>query len=64
MPTEPRVLAVIPARWASSRFPGKPLANIVGVPMIQRVVKQAQKAKYITEVIVATDDSRIFNLVK
>ena len=63
MPTEPRVLAVIPARWASSRFPGKPLANIVGMPMIQRVVKQAQKAKYITEVIVATDDSRIFDLV-
>jgi len=63
MPTEPRVLAIIPARWASSRFPGKPLANIVGVPMIQRVVKQAQKAKYITEVIVATDDSRIFDLV-
>ena len=63
MPTEPRVLAVIPARWASSRFPGKPLANIVGMPMIQRVLKQAQKAKYITEVIVATDDSRIFDLV-
>ena len=63
MPTEPRVLAIIPARWASSRFPGKPLANIVGMPMIQRVVKQAQKAKYITEVIVATDDSRIFDLV-
>jgi len=63
MPTEPRVLAIIPARWSSSRFPGKPLANILGVPMIQRVVKQAQKAKYITEVIVATDDSRIFDLV-
>ena len=63
MPTEPRVLAIIPARWASSRFPGKPLANILGVPMIQRVIKQAQKAKYITEVIVATDDSRIFDLV-
>ncbi|MEC9422799.1 MAG: NTP transferase domain-containing protein, partial [Nitrospinota bacterium] len=63
MPTEPKVLAIIPARWASSRFPGKPLANIVGMPMIQRVVKQAQKAKYITEVIVATDDSRVFDLV-
>jgi len=63
MPTEPRVLAVIPARWASSRFPGKPLANIVGVPMIQRVLRQVQKAKCITEVIVATDDSRIFDLV-
>lgn len=63
MPTEPRVLAIIPARWASSRFPGKPLTNIVGIPMIQRVVNQAQKAKCITEVIVATDDSRIFDLV-
>jgi 3-deoxy-manno-octulosonate cytidylyltransferase (CMP-KDO synthetase) len=63
MPTEPRVLAVIPARWASTRFPGKPLVKIVGVPMIQRVVKQVQKAKFITEVIVATDDSRIFDLV-
>ena len=63
MPTEPRVLAVIPARWASSRFPGKPLVKIVGVPMIQIVVKQVQKAKFITEVIVATDDSRIFDFV-
>lgn len=63
MPTDPKVLAVIPARWASSRFPGKPLANIVGMPMVQRVVRQTQKAKYISEVIVATDDSRIFDLV-
>ena len=63
MLTEPRVLAVIPARWASSRFPGKPLANIVGVPMIQRVVSQTQKAKCVTEVIVATDDMRILKVV-
>ncbi|MEK9630120.1 MAG: 3-deoxy-manno-octulosonate cytidylyltransferase [Nitrospinota bacterium] len=63
MPTEPRVLAVIPARWASSRFPGKPLANIAGVPMIQRVVERTNQAKSVSEVIVATDDTRILELV-
>jgi len=64
MLTEPRVLVVIPARWASSRFPGKPLANIAGIPMIQRVVEQAEKAKCVSEVLVATDDSRILDFVK
>ena len=63
MHTETRVLVVIPARWASSRFPGKPLANIAGVPMIQRVMCQAQKAKCVTEVIVATGDTRILETV-
>ena len=64
MLTEPRVLVVIPARWASSRFPGKPLANIAGIPMIQRVVAQANKANCASEVIVATDDLRILDFVK
>ena len=64
MRTEPRVLVIIPARWASSRFPGKPLANIAGIPMIQRVAAQANKATCASEVIVATDDLRISDFVK
>ena len=63
MPTEPKVLVIIPARWASSRFPGKPLAKIGGIPMIQRVIAQADKAECASEVIVATDDSRILDFV-
>jgi 3-deoxy-manno-octulosonate cytidylyltransferase (CMP-KDO synthetase) len=63
MPADPKVIAVIPARWASSRFPGKPLALIKGKPMIQWVFEQASKAKSISEVIVATDDIRILETV-
>jgi 3-deoxy-manno-octulosonate cytidylyltransferase (CMP-KDO synthetase) len=63
MPTESRAVAIIPARWASSRFPGKPLALIKKKPMIQWVVERAQKASRISEVIVATDDDRIFDAV-
>jgi len=64
MPPDPKVIAVIPARWASSRFPGKPLAVIRGKPMIQWVAEQAGKARFVSEVIVATDDDRIFAAVK
>ncbi len=56
-----RVGAVIPVRYASSRFPGKPLAKIAGIPMIDRVYGQVIKASTIDRVIVATDDKRIFD---
>ena len=59
-----KVLAVIPARWSSSRFPGKPLALINGKPMISIVWKKVIKAKSINNSIVATDDKRIFDSCK
>jgi 3-deoxy-manno-octulosonate cytidylyltransferase (CMP-KDO synthetase) len=55
------IIGIIPARFASTRFPGKPLALIAGKPLIQRVVEQCQQAKSLGEVLVATDDERIFN---
>lgn len=55
-------IGIIPARYASTRFPGKPLADIGGKPMIQRVYEQASKA--LETVLVATDDERIYDCVK
>jgi 3-deoxy-manno-octulosonate cytidylyltransferase (CMP-KDO synthetase) len=52
-------VGIVPARFASSRFPGKPLATIAGLPMLQRVVEGARRAKRLRDVIVATDDARI-----
>lgn len=59
-----KVLGIIPARYASSRFPGKPLIDLKGKSMIQRVYEGAKKSTRITEVIVATDDQRIFDEVQ
>jgi 3-deoxy-manno-octulosonate cytidylyltransferase (CMP-KDO synthetase) len=53
------ILGIIPARYASTRFPGKPMALLAGKPLIQRVVEQCRQAKSLTEIIVATDDPRI-----
>lgn len=55
-------IGIIPARYASTRFPGKPLVDIGGKPMIQRVYEQAKKA--LDCVVVATDDERIYDAVK
>lgn len=54
-----RTVAIIPARYASSRFPGKPLHLIAGKPLLQHVVEQCRKANSLRDVIVATDDERI-----
>ncbi len=57
-------LGIIPARYASTRFPGKPLALIAGKPLIQHVVEQCRKAASLSEVIVATDDERIAGVAR
>ena len=58
-----KILCVIPARYASTRLPGKPLRDIAGKPMIVRVYERAAQAKNIDDVIVATDDDRILSAV-
>lgn len=58
------ILGIIPARYGSSRFPGKPLIDILGKSMIQRVYEQAMKSSLLTDVIVATDDERIYKHVE
>lgn len=59
-----KIVAIIPARWESKRFPGKVLTPIAGKPMISRVWEKAKAAKNIDDVIVATDDDRIADTVR
>ena len=59
-----KIIGVIPARYDSTRFPGKPLALIAGKTLIQHVVERCQKAKCLDEVIVATDDTRIWEVAQ
>lgn len=58
-----KTAAIIPARYASTRFPGKPLTKIAGVTMIERVYERTSQAKTVDTVMVATDDQRIFDAV-
>jgi len=58
-----RIVGIIPARWGSTRLPGKPLQDLNGRPLIEHVWRKAVKAKSISRLIVATDDQRIFDTV-
>ncbi|GAB6272840.1 MAG: 3-deoxy-manno-octulosonate cytidylyltransferase [Smithellaceae bacterium] len=58
------IVCIIPSRYESSRFPGKPLADLLGKPMIQHVYERVSKARAVPYVTVATDDQRIFDAVK
>lgn len=64
MPDEHGVIGIIPARYGSTRFPGKPLAAISGKPMIQHVYQRALRAGLLSRVVVATDDTRIKEVVE
>jgi 3-deoxy-manno-octulosonate cytidylyltransferase (CMP-KDO synthetase) len=59
-----KIIGIIPARYGSTRFPGKPLALIAGKPLIQHVVERCQKARSLDEVVVATDDTRIWEVAQ
>jgi 3-deoxy-manno-octulosonate cytidylyltransferase (CMP-KDO synthetase) len=59
-----KILAIIPARMGSSRFPGKPMAQILGKPMIGHVYERVSRSPILTETVVATCDREIFNYIQ
>lgn len=59
-----RILGVIPARYASSRFPGKALVSLAGKPILQHVYERCLLARYLTDLVIATDDERIFDAAR
>lgn len=61
--SDPKVIVVIPSRYASTRLPGKPLVQLAGKPMVQHVYEQAKRAQTVHRVLVATDDQRISDAV-
>jgi 3-deoxy-manno-octulosonate cytidylyltransferase (CMP-KDO synthetase) len=62
--SDPKVVAIIPARYASTRLPGKPLVPLAGKPMIQHVYERAKRAQTVHHILVATDDQRILDAVQ
>ncbi len=62
--SDPQVVVVIPSRYAATRLPGKPLVNLAGKPLVQRVYEQAKLAQTVHRVLVATDDRRIVEAVQ
>ena len=64
MSSQLKIIGCIPARYASSRLPGKPLSDIAGKPMILHVVEKAKQSSTLSDAIVLTDDQRIFDVVK
>ncbi len=59
-----KIIGIIPARFGATRFPGKPIHLIAGKPLIQHVIERCQEAKLLSEVIVATDDTRIWEVAQ
>ncbi|MEK7355893.1 MAG: NTP transferase domain-containing protein, partial [Bdellovibrionota bacterium] len=59
-----KAIGVIPARWGSTRFEGKPLASVAGKPLLQWVIEGSRTSRLLSEIVVATDDERIAKLAK